>query len=120
MILVVQGSHSFDDYAVFLNGLFRAMSDMEKNNDRELIIYSAGPRRVNNMATEFANVSEDGMRSRGIKFSMRRVPIQWMKEHIHEADYFAYFCKRKEPVSDLVEAAEAKDVQVGVFRFEKA
>jgi hypothetical protein len=117
MILVVQGSRNFEDYAVFLNGLFRAMGDMEKNNDKELTIYSAGPRRVNNMAAEFASVSEDGLRARGIKFKLRRVPIQWMKEHINEVDYFAYFCKRKESVSDLVEAAEAKDVQVGVFRF---
>jgi hypothetical protein len=32
-------------------------------------------------------------------------------------NYLAFFSKPKEPVTDIVKAAEAKDIEVGVYRY---
>ncbi|NBR61487.1 MAG: hypothetical protein EBT86_07520 [Actinobacteria bacterium] len=85
--------------------------------DTDFIIASAGPLRINQMATEFSNVSERGLKARGIKNKVIKVPPTWIKDNIHSIGYFAYFSKPKEPVSSLVDLAEAKDVEVGVYRY---
>jgi hypothetical protein len=69
------------------------------------------------MAMEFANISERSLKSRGIKIMVRKVPQSWIKDNIFEIDYFAYFSKPKESVSELTRYAEEKDAEVGVYRY---
>jgi hypothetical protein len=69
------------------------------------------------MALEFMNVSERGLKARGIKPKLVKVPPSWVKENISQIEYLAFFSKPKESVSDLVDLAEAKDVSVGVYRY---
>lgn len=116
MIIGIQGTKSFDDYAVFLRAMGTALSSMQPD-DKEFIIYSAGVSRINSFGMEFSNVSERSLKARGIKIKLIKVPPSWIKDNIHSIDYLAYFSKPKEPLSDLVNAAEAKDVSVGVYRY---
>lgn len=116
MIVAVQGTSSFNEYAIFLRAMGTALSQLNKE-DKEFFIYSAGPSKINSMALEFSNVSERSFKARGIKVRTFKVPPSWIKENIHDIGYFAFFSKPKEPVSALVDYAEAKDIQVGVYRY---
>lgn len=116
MIVVVQGTKSFNDYAIFLRAMGTAMSSMPED-DNEFYIYSAGPAVVNKMVAEFSNVSERGMKARGKKIRFFRIPPKWVRENISIVDYLVYLSKPKEPLSDLVDLAESKDINVGVYRY---
>lgn len=116
MIVGIQASRKFDDYAVFLRAMGTSLSMMDKA-DPNFYIYSAGPVNLNSMAMEFANVSERSLKLRGITVKLRKVPPSWIKENISEINYFAYFSKPKEYASDLVQYAEDNDVEVGVYRY---
>jgi hypothetical protein len=116
MIMAVQGSRNFEDYAVFLRAMRTALSGMN-NEDKEIYIYSAGPAKVNSMVMEFTNVSERSLKSRGIKIQMRKVPPSWVEEYVRDIDYFAYFGKPNEPVSKLVKVADGAGVEAGVYIF---
>ena len=116
MIIAIQGTKNFSDYNVFLRAMGTALSTME-SEDKEIIIYSAGPAIINSMGIEFSNISERGLKARGIKIRFSKVPPSWIKNNINDIDYVAYFSKPKEPVSELVEIAEAKDIEVGIYRF---
>lgn len=115
MIVAIQGSRTFSDYNVFLRAMGTSLSSMAEGDD-EFLIYSAGPVNINTMALEFSNVSERSFKARGIKIRFRKVPPSWIRSNIHELNYFLYFSKLKEPVSDLVDLAEAKDLDVGIYR----
>lgn len=116
MKIGIQGSRSFNDYTIFLRAMGTAMSSMAEG-DKEILIYSAGPSSINSFGLEFSNVSERSLKARGIKIKFFKVPPSWIKQNIYDIDYLAYFSKPKEPVSDLVEAAEAKDISVGIYRY---
>jgi hypothetical protein len=116
MIVATQGTKSFDEYSVFLRAMGTALSQM-KEEDKEFYVYSAGPSKINSMALEFCNVSERSLKARGIKIRLIKVPPSWIKENIHNIDYFAFFSKPKEAISPLVSYAESKDASVGVYRF---
>jgi hypothetical protein len=116
MIVAIQGTRAFDDYTVFLRAMGTALSQMQ-DSDKEFYVYSAGPAQTNSMALEFCNVSERGLKARGIKIKLIKMPPSWIKENIHNIDYFAFFSKPKEAVSPLVSYAESKDASVGVYRF---
>jgi len=116
MIVAIQGSKTFNDYNVFLRAMGVALSSLPKG-DTEILFASAGPLNINNMAMEFVNISERSLKARGIKIKLIKIPPSWIKENIHNIEYFSYFSKPKEPVSDLVDLAEAKDVEVGVYRY---
>jgi hypothetical protein len=116
MIVGIQGSSSFNDYSIFLRAMGTALSSLPED-DKEFLIYSAGPASINSMGMEFSNVSERSLKARGIKIRMIKVPPSWIKSNIHDFGYFAYFSKPKEPVSDIVDLAEAKDIHVGVYRY---
>lgn len=113
MIIGIQGSKNFDDYSVFLRAMGSALYDM--GEDREFTIMSAGPHKVNEMAHEFVNVSD--WKSRGIRAKVVKMPPIALKERITSLDYFVYFSRPKEGVSDLVKEAEDKDIEVGIYRF---
>lgn len=116
MIVAIQGSKTFSDYNVFLRAMGVALSSLG-TEDTEILVASAGPININNMAMEFVNISERSLKARGIRIKLIKIPPSWIKDNIHSIGYFAYFSKPKEPVSDLVDLAEAKDVEVGVYRY---
>lgn len=116
MIVGVHGTRNFTEYNIFLRAMGTALSSLPEG-DTEFLIYSAGPAKINSMALEFSNVSQRGLKARGIKTRMFKVPPKWMKDNIKELDYLAFFSKPKETVSDIVDVAEAKDIEVGVYRY---
>jgi hypothetical protein len=116
MIVAVQGTKAFDDYQVFLRAMGVAMSAM-KEDDAELLIYSAGPARINSMVSEFSNLSERGMKARGKKIKFFKVPPWYIEENIDNINYFAFLSKPKESVSKLVATAELKNIEVGIYRY---
>jgi hypothetical protein len=116
MKIAIQGSKAFNQYEIFLSGMGRTLAMMQPE-DSEFFIYSVGPARTNEMAMEFSNISERSLKARGIKIRLFKVPPIWLKQNIYDMNYFAYFCNKKEPVSSMVEYAEAKDIEVGIYRF---
>jgi hypothetical protein len=116
MIVGVQGSRSFDDYTIFLRAMGTALSMLEED-DKEFLIYSVGPAKVNSMAIEFANVTERSMKAKGIKVKVQKVPFSWAKENMFVLSYFAYFGKPGDRQSELVEIADRKNVEAGVYRY---
>lgn len=116
MIVVVQGTNDFDDYQVFLRAMGVALSSMPEE-DPEFVIYSAGPVRINSMVSEFSNLSERGMKSRGKKIKFYKAPTQWISENLDIVNYFAFLSKPKQPLSRLAAEAELKNVELGIFRY---
>jgi hypothetical protein len=116
MIVAVQGSRNFSDYNIFLRAMGTALHMMESEDGR-FIVYSAGPVHINSMAQEFVNVSERGLKARGIRTQLRKVPPSWLKENLTDIDYIAFFSKPKEPLSDFVKYAEDRDAEIGVYRY---
>lgn len=116
MIVAIQGTRNFSDYNIFLRAMGTALSSMDLD-DKEFLIYAAGPSNINSMGLEFANVSERSLKARGIKIRLNKVPPSFIKNNLLDVNYLAYFSKPKEPLSDLVELAEAKNVEVGVYRY---
>lgn len=116
MIIAVYGNKGFNDYSIFLNAMGTAMFRMDKD-DKDIYLYTAGPKNINEFAHEFANVSEKGLRARGIKIQVRHVPPSWVKDNFHFLDYFAYFALKKEVLPGIVNSAQAKDVTVEVYRY---
>lgn len=116
MIVGIHGTRSFNEYNIFLRAMGTALSSLPEG-DSEFLIYSAGPAQINSMALEFSNISQRSLKARGIKIKTFKVPPKWLKENINDIDYLAFFSKPKEPVSDIVEVADAKDIEVGVYRY---
>ncbi len=115
MIVVVQGTKSFDDYSVFLSGIRSALLNRQEN-DKEFTVFSAGPLNINNMAMEFLNVTERTMKAQGIKTKLVKVPPKWIIENASSIDFFAYFCKAKEALPETVQVANNKDINVHPYR----
>jgi hypothetical protein len=116
MKMGIQGTGRFNDYSVFLRAVGNALRDMTED-DKEFIIFSAGPLVINQFALEFINVSERSLKARGIKTKLVKVPPSWFKSNMKEISYFAFFSKPKETISEIVSLAEAKDVEVGIYRY---
>ena len=116
MIVAVQGTKDFNDYQVFLRAMGVAMSAMQ-DEDREFLIYSAGPAKINSMVSEFCNLSERGMKARGKKIKFFKVPTSYIEENMDYVNYLAFLSKPKEPVSKLVASAELKNIEVGIYRY---
>jgi hypothetical protein len=116
MKIAVQGTPSFNDYSVFLRAMGTAMSTMSPE-DTEIFIFSAGSFKTNSMAEEFSNISERGLKARGKKIKLIKVPFSWIKKNIDSIGYFAFFCKPGEEQSELVSYADSKGIDVGVYRY---
>jgi len=116
MIVVVQGSRNFDDYNIFLRAMGTALSMVEQD-DEFFFVYSTGPAKINSMSHEFINVSERSLKARGIRPQVRQVPPSWAKDNLEFIDYFAYFGGPREPLSELMEYAESRDAEIGVYRY---
>jgi hypothetical protein len=116
MIVGVQATKSFNDYQVFLRAMGVALSGVS-DDDPYFYIYTAGPAQLNSMVMEFVNVSERGMKSRGKKIKMYKVPPTWIEENIDQFNYLAFLSTPKESVSRLVKEAESKNIEIGIFRY---
>lgn len=116
MYIAVQGSKEFDDYTVFMRSMAVGISMMNKE-DKELYVYSVGPKNVNNFVAGFCNITERSLKSRGIKVRHSRVPISWAEENINQFDYFIFLSKPNEYKSRLTAQAELSGVEVGIFKF---
>ena len=116
MIVAVQGTKEFNDYSVFLRAMSVALSGM-KNGDNDFIIYSAGPLKINNFVSEFCNLSERGMKARGKKIKFYHAAPVWISENINQINYFVFLSRPKEQKSKLVLTAEAKNIEVGLFKY---
>ena len=75
MIVGVQGTSSFNDYQIFLRAMGVALSGI-KSDDNYIYIYTAGPKNINDMVMEFTNLSDRGLKGRGIKIKMFKLNYQ--------------------------------------------
>lgn len=116
MIVGVQGTRNFTDYNIFLRAMGTALSMME-DDDKEFIVYGCGSYNINQFILEFINVSERSLRARGIKPRFIKNSEKNMKTMIKDIDYFIFLSKPKESVSELVDLAEAKDIEIGIYRY---
>lgn len=117
MIIGVQGSLTFDSYQVFMRAMYVAMSE-RKPEDKQILIYSAGPAKVNSFVAEFSNIIENSLKSRGIKIRFFKVPPSWMQENMEKINYFAFLSKPSERESKVAEAIkDSKLVEYGWFKF---
>jgi hypothetical protein len=115
-MIAVQGTVTFNDYNIFMRSMAVGMS-MLPEEDKEILVYSIGPKNVNGFVTEFCNITERSLKARGIKIRYNKVPISWAEENITKFDYFVFLSKPGEYNSKLAAQAELSGVEVGVFRF---
>lgn len=116
MIVGVQGTPNFNNYNIFLRAMAVALSEL-KPEEKEFHLYSVGPNKVNDMAMEFVNLSERGMKSRGKSIKLFRVSPQWLEENIESVDHFAFVSNPKERVSNLVSLSKSKNINTNIYNF---
>lgn len=114
MKIAVQGTKEFSDYQVYLRAMGVALSDV---NDGEFNVYSAGPAQINSFTAEFCNLSEAGLKRRGIKVRFFKVPPSYIEDNISDFDYFAFLSTPNQRPSRLTAAAELAGVETGIFRY---
>jgi len=112
----IQGSKTFNDYSSFIHGMALPLRRLA-GTDTELVIFSAGPKRIKEMALEFINVSN--FKARGISVKLVNVPESWFKTNFYKLEMFSYFCTRKELPSSLANFLDSKDVDVQVHRYDE-
>ncbi len=116
MIVGIQGTKAFDDYSIFMVAARSILTSISEQ-DKDLLILTAGPHNVNDMVAEFFNVSDRSLRSRGIKVRVVRVPPSVIKERFFEVDFLVYVSKPKEPLTPLMKYAQSKDADLRWFRY---
>lgn len=110
----VQGSKEFADYTVFMRAMGVALSSC---NDGEFNVYTAGPAQINSFTSEFCNLSEEGLRRRGIKVRFHKVPPSFIEQNMSSFDYIAYLSLPNQRPSSLIASAELAGVEAAVFRY---
>ena len=93
-----------------------ALSELEEQ-DKDFIIYSAGPNNISMMAMEFANLSERGMKSRKKNIKFFKVTSEWLEENIKNINHFAFLSNPKEPVSKIVHLSKLNNINTNVYNF---
>ena len=116
MIVGVQGTSSFDNYNIFLRSMAVALSEVS-SDDKEFILYSAGPNNINMMAMEFVNLSERGMKSRGKTIKLYKVSPDWLEQNIKDVNHFAFLSNPKEHVSKIVHTSKLNKINTNVYTF---
>ena len=117
MKVLLQGSKDFDDYQVLMRAMGVALSSMP-SMDKSFEIYSVGPHKTNDLAISFANLTENNLKSRGIKISFHKLPARLAEEKIHKFDYMAYLSNpENRRLSALTNKAEENGVELGIFRY---
>jgi hypothetical protein len=93
-----------------------ALSEL-KDNEKEFYLYSVGPGNINDMAMEFVNLSERGMKSRGKQIKLFRITPQWFEENIDSFNHFVFVSNPKERTSNLVSLSKSKNINTNVYNF---
>ena len=114
MNVAVQGTKEFSDYQVFMRAMGVALSSCE---DDEFNVYTAGPATINSYTSEFCNMSEQGLKHRGIRVRFYKVPPSYIEENISDFNYFAFLSTPSQRPSKLTASAELAGVETGVFRY---
>lgn len=117
MNIVIQGTKSFSEYSIFLRSMHTLMTIVQTKGIKDITIFSAGPLRINDMIREFFGVTERSLKGRGVSNKIVRVPPKWVEENISSIDYFIFLSKPKEPLSKQADIAEAKNVELAVYRY---
>jgi hypothetical protein len=114
MNVAIQGTKEFSDYTIFMRAMGVALSSVE---DGEFNVYTAGPAQINSFTSEFCNLSEEGLKRRGIKVRFYKVPPSYVEENISDFDYFAFLSTPNQRPSKLAASAELAGVETGIFRY---
>lgn len=114
MNVAIQGTKEFSDYSVFMRAMGVALSSVE---DGEFNVYSAGPAQINSFTAEFCNLSERGLKQRGIKIKYFKVPPSYIESNVSSFDYFAFLSTPNQRPSKLAASAELAGVETGIFRY---
>lgn len=116
MVIVVEGTRSFDNYDTFMRAMGVALSI--DNRDEEIQVWSAGPHKVNSFTASFCNSSENFLRQKGYRIKFSRVPYSWIEENLLYVNYFAFFSSPNESISRLTKMAQqVESCEVGIFRY---
>jgi hypothetical protein len=116
MIIVVEGTKSFEDYDVFMRAMGVALSS--KNMDKQIQVWSLGPHKVNSFTAAFCNSSEKFLKNKGFRISFYKVNGKWVVENINNVKYYAFFSLPKEEESKICRLAqEIEGCEVGLFRY---
>lgn len=116
MIIVVEGTKSFNDYEIFMRAMGVGLST--KTEDSEIQVWSAGPHVINSFTAAFCNSSENFLKQKGYKITFSKAPSFWISQNLSYVDYFAFFSLPKEPISKLVQQAQLLEgCEVGIFRY---
>lgn len=114
MNIAVQGTKEFSDYQVFMRAMGVALSSC---SDQEFNVYTAGPANVNSYTAEFCNLSEAGLKRRGIKIRYFKVPPSYIESNMSNFNYFAFLSTPNQRPSKLTASAELAGVETGIFRY---
>ena len=116
MIIVVEGTKSFNDYEIFMRAMGVALS--VKTEDSEIQVWSAGPHVINSFTAAFCNSSENFLKQKGYKISFSKAAPYWIAENISYVNYFAFFSSPKENLSRLAQQAQlVEGCEIGLFRY---
>lgn len=116
MIVVVEGTKSFDNYDTFMRAMGVALST--NSTDEEIQVWSVGPHKVNSFTASFCNSSENFLRQKGYRIRFSRVNYNWVEENLGYVNYFAFFSLPNESVSRLTSKAQnIESCEVGIFRY---
>jgi hypothetical protein len=116
LIIAAQGTNTFNDYNIFMRSMAVGMS-MLSEDDKEILVYSVGPKNINGFVAEFCNITERSLKARGIKIRHHKVPSSWAEQNLNKINYLIFLSKPGEYNSKLVAQAELSGVEVGVFRY---
>lgn len=105
--VAVQGTKSFDTYDLFLRAMHHVLTSLDE--DKEVIFYSAGPTNINSMLLGFINITSDTRKANGVKARIIKLPPSEIKKKVGSIDKVLYFCKPKEPTTDLIKYFQNKD-----------
>lgn len=116
MIIVTEGSKSFDDYDIFMRAMGVALSS--NIIDNKIQVWSLGPHKINSFTAAFCNSSERFLKSKGYKISFYKVNAKWVAENINSVSYYAFFAQPKDDISKMCKLAqEIEGCEVGIFKY---
>jgi len=113
MIIVVEGTKSFNSYETFMRAMGVALSNIKDNN---VEVWSIGPHHINNYTAAFCNTTENYLKQKGIRISFKKMHRNVAENNLHRVQFFAFMAAQKEAVSKLFASAELSGIETGVFR----
>lgn len=116
MIIVVEGTKTFNDYEIFMRGMGVALSN--KSIDSNISVWSLGPHKINSFTAAFCNSSENFLKQKGFKIRFHKVNAKWVAENIYSINQYLYFSLPSESASKMCKAAqEIEGCEVAIFKY---